>query len=72
LRNLELYSSLAVKRHLSLFKWRVGNMRWQYLPSFLFLPKGEVTLGFSAVNPFLKKDTGKETVSGENRELLLF
>jgi len=47
-------------------------MRWQYLPSFLFLPKGEVTLGFSAVNPFLKKDTGKETVSGENRELLLF
>lgn len=46
-------------------------MWWQYLPGFLFLPKDETTLGFSAVNPFLK-DTGKETVSGENRELLWF
>ena len=61
-----------MKRHLSLFKWRVDNVRWQYLPSFLFLPKDEIALGFSALNPFLKKDTGKETVSGENRELLWF
>lgn len=58
------------ERHLSLFKWRAGNMWCRYLPSFLFVPEVEITLGFSAVNPFLKKEKGRETVCGENRELL--
>lgn len=38
----------------------------QHLPSFLFVPDVEVTLGFSAVNPFLKKEKGRETACGEN------
>lgn len=36
----------------------------------VFLCKDEIILSFVAVNPFLKKDTAKETVSVENRELL--
>lgn len=55
----------SYERHLSLFKWRAGNMWCQYLPSFLFVPEVEIT--FSAVTLSLKKEKGKETVRGENR-----
>lgn len=32
----------------------------------MFLPENEIILDFVAVNPFLKKDTGKETESAES------